>query len=114
MRASALDGLASTGAASAAVRRAGARANAALDSLSPEELAGQHSDNWTLPAAQVTSATLATRGIGIRRRLTVTTETGSRIVEWEARSNNDQQVANALRQVLGNRFSVAAKRVWGR
>jgi hypothetical protein len=110
VRASALDGLATKGAASAAARRAGAGANAALDSLSPEQLAGQHPDNWTLPTAQVTSATLATSGIGIRRRLTLTTETGSRIVEWEAKSNDNQQIASALRQALGDRFSVPAKR----
>jgi len=110
VRASALDGLATRGAASAAARRAGAAANAGLDSLSPEELARQHSDNWLLPTVQVTSATMASRGMGIRKRLTLTTETGSRIVEWEAKPNNDQQVANALRQALGNRFSVAGKR----
>jgi hypothetical protein len=109
VRASALDGLATRGAASAAARRAGASANAALDSLSPDQLVSQHADNWMLPTAQVTSATLASPGLGIRRRLTVTTETGSRVVEWEARSNNNQQIANALRQVLGNRFSVGKR-----
>jgi hypothetical protein len=109
VRASAFDGLATPGAPSAAARSVGARANAGLDSLSPEQLVRQHADNWTLPTAQVTSATLAKRGMGIRRRLTLSTETGSRIVEWEAKSNNEQQIADALRQALGSRFSVGAK-----
>jgi hypothetical protein len=110
VRASALDGLATRGAASAAARSAGASANAALDSLSPQDLVSQHADNWALPTVQITSATLGSKGIGIRQRLTVTTETGTRIVEWEAKSNNNQQIANALRQALGNRFSVPGKR----
>jgi hypothetical protein len=109
-RASALEGLTTRGAASAGARAAGARRNAALDTVGPEELTNQHPDNWRLATADITSAQLSRKGIGIKTRLTLETKSGMRTIEWEARSNNDQQIIAALKRVLGDKFSVASKR----
>lgn len=108
-RASALDGLATGGAASAAARASGAEKNAPLASMSPEEITGQHPDNWKLNTVDIRAATFGKKGIGIRRQLRLETADGTRVVEWEARSNDERQIVGALTQALGERFSVAGK-----
>ena len=115
VRASALDGLITGGPvgtlANTIAQGIGDKVNAPLDDQpwTPGKLIGLHPANWMLPASSVRSATLAAPGIGIRRRLTLQTEEGTRIVEWEARPNPDPKTIRMLRQVFGDRLSLSGR-----
>jgi hypothetical protein len=109
VRASALDGIQVYGVASAsgsAFATQGAKLNAFLDNKAwaPEKLVGLHSDNWMLMTSAINSATLTTRQLGIRRRLTLHTEGGTRVVEWEGNANPDLKIVRMFKQILGDRF----------
>jgi hypothetical protein len=75
----------------------------------PETLVNLHPANWMIPNSTVKSATMTARWMGIFRRLTLQTEEGTRIVEWEARPNPNYKIVPILKQAFGERFSVSGR-----
>jgi len=118
VRASAFDGMPVAagpfglgGVAIAALRTAGKRRNVPLDQMGPRDLAGLHPGNWMLQAAEITACSLRKRraGLDMLRRLTFETPEGPKTVDYEPRPSPDEQVAEAMRRALGDKFTMAIK-----